>query len=127
MMSMICNCCVRELLILAHTWFAFGLPSKTGCDKTLSTADVETGPKLYKHHRWKPFGEDVGELGGGRDVKDANSSTGNSFADEVKVDLDMLRALVLGGVGGEVDDADIVAENQHARGQQTMELLKKLA
>jgi hypothetical protein len=32
MMSMLCNCCVRELLILAHTWFAFGLPSKTGCD-----------------------------------------------------------------------------------------------
>jgi hypothetical protein len=23
---------VRELLILARTWFAFGLPSKTGCD-----------------------------------------------------------------------------------------------
>jgi hypothetical protein len=32
-MSMLCNCCVRELLILARTWFAFGLPSKTGCDK----------------------------------------------------------------------------------------------
>jgi hypothetical protein len=32
MMSMLCNCCVRELLILARTWFAFGLPSKTGCD-----------------------------------------------------------------------------------------------
>jgi hypothetical protein len=32
MMSMLCNCCVRELLILAHTWFAFGLTSKTGCD-----------------------------------------------------------------------------------------------
>jgi hypothetical protein len=28
----LCNCCVREFLILAHTWFAFGLPSKTGCD-----------------------------------------------------------------------------------------------
>jgi hypothetical protein len=27
-MSMLCNCCVRELLILARTWFAFGLPSK---------------------------------------------------------------------------------------------------
>jgi hypothetical protein len=26
------NCCVRELLILTHIWFAFGLPSKTGCD-----------------------------------------------------------------------------------------------
>jgi hypothetical protein len=32
MMSMLCNCCVRELLILARTRFAFGLPSKTGCD-----------------------------------------------------------------------------------------------
>ena len=32
MMSMLFNCCVRELLILARTWFAFGLPSKTGCD-----------------------------------------------------------------------------------------------
>jgi hypothetical protein len=32
MMSMLCNCGVRELLILARTWFAFGLPSKTGCD-----------------------------------------------------------------------------------------------
>jgi hypothetical protein len=32
MMSMLCNCCVRELLILARTWFAFGLTSKTGCD-----------------------------------------------------------------------------------------------
>jgi hypothetical protein len=25
----ICNHCVREFLILARTWFAFGLPSKT--------------------------------------------------------------------------------------------------
>jgi hypothetical protein len=25
---------VSELLILARTWFAFGLPSKTGCDNT---------------------------------------------------------------------------------------------
>ena len=32
MMSMLCNCCVRELLILARTWFAFGLPFKTECD-----------------------------------------------------------------------------------------------
>jgi hypothetical protein len=30
----LCNYCVRELLILARTWFAFGLPSKTGCDTT---------------------------------------------------------------------------------------------
>jgi hypothetical protein len=28
----LCNRCVREFLILARTWFAFGLPFKTGCD-----------------------------------------------------------------------------------------------
>jgi hypothetical protein len=28
----LCNRCVREFLILARTWFAFSLPSKTGCD-----------------------------------------------------------------------------------------------
>jgi hypothetical protein len=33
MMSMLCNCCVRELLILARTWFTFGLPYKSGCDR----------------------------------------------------------------------------------------------
>jgi hypothetical protein len=30
MMSHLCNRCVRELLILARTWFAFSLPSKPG-------------------------------------------------------------------------------------------------
>jgi hypothetical protein len=34
MMSHLCNRCVREFLILARTWFAFGLPSKTGCEST---------------------------------------------------------------------------------------------
>jgi hypothetical protein len=32
MMSHLCNHHVREFLILARTWFAFGLPSKTRCD-----------------------------------------------------------------------------------------------
>jgi hypothetical protein len=36
MMSHLCNRCVREFLILARTWFAFGLPSKTGCDRRSS-------------------------------------------------------------------------------------------
>jgi hypothetical protein len=33
MMSHLCNRCVREFLILALTWFAFGLPFRTGCDR----------------------------------------------------------------------------------------------
>jgi hypothetical protein len=42
MMSMLCNCYVRELLILARTWFTFGLPSKTGCDTLTSKGWVKT-------------------------------------------------------------------------------------
>jgi hypothetical protein len=44
MMSMLYNCCVRELLILARTWFAFGLPSKIGCD---ITHNYQIGGQLY--------------------------------------------------------------------------------
>jgi hypothetical protein len=43
MMSYLCNRCVREFLILARTWFAFGLPSKTGCDK-FEGSPVYTSP-----------------------------------------------------------------------------------
>jgi hypothetical protein len=44
MMSMLRNCCVRELLILARTWFTFGLPSKTGCDIDGIKAVLTVGP-----------------------------------------------------------------------------------
>jgi hypothetical protein len=32
-MTLVCNRCVRKFLIVTRTWFAFGLPSKTECDK----------------------------------------------------------------------------------------------
>jgi hypothetical protein len=51
MMSMLCNCCVRELLILARTWFAFGLPSKTGCDKHALQAGVSVRIKFKSEER----------------------------------------------------------------------------
>jgi hypothetical protein len=47
MMSMLCNCCVCELLILARTWFAFGLPSKTGCDISGIKVVLTVGPLTY--------------------------------------------------------------------------------
>jgi hypothetical protein len=40
----LCNRCVREFLILARTWFAFGLPSKTGCDISGIKALLVVGP-----------------------------------------------------------------------------------
>jgi hypothetical protein len=42
MMSHLCNRRIREFLILARTWLAFGLPSKTGCDITTSFPDGDT-------------------------------------------------------------------------------------
>jgi hypothetical protein len=41
MMSNFCNHCVREFMILAHTWFSFGLLSKTGCDRESSLYNVK--------------------------------------------------------------------------------------
>jgi hypothetical protein len=41
-----------------------------------------------------------------------------------EVDLDMLHALVLNGVGGEVDGADVVEVDECALRQQSVELLK---
>jgi hypothetical protein len=40
MMSHLCNRRLREFLILARTWFASGLPSKTRCD--ISEAELRT-------------------------------------------------------------------------------------
>jgi hypothetical protein len=48
----LCNFCVRELLILARTWFAFGLPSKTGCVSWMRDYLAElTGAVVYRFHR----------------------------------------------------------------------------
>jgi hypothetical protein len=65
-------------------------------------------------------------LGGDRDVQDADITDGNTFPDEVVVDLDMLCTLVLNGVGGEVDSADVVTVDEIALWQWSMELLEEL-
>jgi hypothetical protein len=48
-------------------------------------------------------------------VKDTNIPDGNALADKVKINLNMLGALVLNGVGGEVDGVDVVAVDQSGR------------
>jgi hypothetical protein len=40
----LCNRYVPEFLILARTWFTFGLPSKTGCDISGIKALLTVGP-----------------------------------------------------------------------------------
>jgi hypothetical protein len=45
-------------------------------------------------------------------VQDADITDGNTFSDEVEVDLDMLDALMLNGVSGEVDGIDVVTVDE---------------
>jgi hypothetical protein len=45
-------------------------------------------------------------------VEDTNVPDGNTLADKVEINLDMLGVLVLDGVSGEVGDTDIVAVDQ---------------
>jgi hypothetical protein len=49
------------------------------------------------------------------------------LADEVQVDLHMLGALVMHGIGGEVDDADVVAVDEGGTLKGVVELVEKLA
>jgi hypothetical protein len=45
----------------------------------------------------------------------------------MKINLQMLRALMLNGVGGEVHDADVVAIDESAVRWQSLELMQELA
>jgi hypothetical protein len=57
-------------------------------------------------------------------MQDADITDGHTFPHKVEVDLDMLCALVLNGVSGEVDGADVVAVDESALRQWSVELLK---
>ena len=49
----------------------------------LATGDVEAGAELGEGRGQETLGEDVGELGGGRDVEDPNIADGDPITDEV--------------------------------------------
>jgi hypothetical protein len=57
-------------------------------------------------------------------VEDTNIPDGNALVDKVKIKLNMLGALVLNGVGGEVDDADVIAVDQSGPSQGDVQLHK---
>jgi hypothetical protein len=57
-------------------------------------------------------------------MKNTHISDGYTLADEVEVEIIMLRALVLDVVGGEVHGTDVVTVDKCAPRQWTMQLLK---
>jgi hypothetical protein len=83
--------------------------------KTLAT------PKKRSRHTRR---EDVHEQGYRRFVQDTDITDGHMFLHTVEVDLDMLHALVLNGVGGEVDGTNVVIVDEVALHQRSTKLLK---
>ena len=49
-------------------------------------------------------------------MKDPNIADSDPVANEVQVDLHMLRPLMLNGIGGEIHGADVVAVDERALG-----------
>ena len=60
-------------------------------------------------------------------MKDADIAEGHAVTNEVKIDLHMLRALVLDGIGGEIRGRDVVAVNDGRTRRGAADLLQKLA
>ena len=71
------------------------------------------------------LGEDVGKLGGGRDMEYPNIADGDPVAHEVQVNLHVLRSL--DGVGGELHGTDVVAVDERALGERAMELRQEVS
>ena len=49
----------------------------------LATGDVEAGAELGESRGRETLGEDIGKLGGGRDIEDPNIADGDPIVDEV--------------------------------------------
>ena len=60
-------------------------------------------------------------------MEDPNIADSDPVANEVQVDLHMLRPLMLNGVGGEIHGADVVAVDERALGEWAMELRQELS
>jgi hypothetical protein len=60
-------------------------------------------------------------------MEDAGLTDGNLLSDEMKINLHMLHALMLNGVGGEVHDANVVAVDESAARWWSLEHMQKLA
>jgi nucleoside-triphosphatase THEP1 len=59
----------------------------------------------------------------GGDAENPNVIDSDTLADEVQVDLHVLRALMLHGIGGEIHRADVVAVDEGGALEGAVELL----
>jgi hypothetical protein len=60
-------------------------------------------------------------------MEDADLTDGNLLSDEMKINLHMLRALMLNGGGREVHGADVITVDESAVRWRSLELMQELA
>jgi hypothetical protein len=85
--------------------------SNTPRSRNVDGAYVKTGANLREDRSGQPLGEDVRKLIHRWDMKNTNITNDNALTDEVEINLDMLRALMLNRVSGQVYTTDIVTIN----------------
>jgi hypothetical protein len=60
-------------------------------------------------------------------MEDTDLADGNLLSDKMKINLHMLDALMLNGVGGEVNGADVVTVDKGAPRRRGLELMEQLS
>jgi hypothetical protein len=60
-------------------------------------------------------------------MENADLADGNLLSDKMKINLHMLGALMLNGIGGDVHGADVVAVDKGAPRRQGLELVEQLS
>jgi hypothetical protein len=76
-----------------------------------STTNVKTGSKLLKYRHWETLGENIYVLGCRGDMQNPNLTEGDTLPNKVEINLNVLHALMLDQIGGEVDNTDVVTIN----------------
>jgi hypothetical protein len=82
----------------------------------MGQAKPHVGAKLVEEWRQQALGEDVNELRSRRDMQNMNFPNGDLVTVEVKINLDMLRALMLNWVRRQVGNTNIVAIDKYDAG-----------
>ena len=90
------------------------------------TGDAKTGPELLENRSRQPLRHDVGELLRRRDVEDPDAPRSHLLTNEVYVELNMLRSMMMDRVGGEVNGGDVVAVDERSLVNITKQLLEQL-
>jgi hypothetical protein len=91
-----------------------------------SSDDVQAGSELLENTGRQAFGEDIRVLGSGRHMKNPDFPKSDAIPDEVQINLDVLRPLMLYGIVGQVHGRDIVAVDDGGARRWAMEFHKQL-